>query len=184
MINRRVLKLSKCLINAPILKFPNFERDFCIETNASLVGLGAVLSQSQDDYGFENRFPVAYASQLLSEVERNYGITILEGLAVSWAISHFETYIHGMHFTVITDHSALKALKDKSVLTGRLLRRAEKLLEYDFDVIYCSGRDNVVPDFLSRIYLVELTSPVEDKRDQEIARSKNKILFSLQIKAV
>ena len=45
-----------------------------------------------------------------------------------WAISHFETYIHGMNFTFITDHSALKALKDKFILTGRLLGRAEKLL--------------------------------------------------------
>ena len=51
---------------------------------------------------------------------------------MSWGISYFETYIHGMHFTVITDHSALKDLKDKSILTGRLLRRAEKLLEYKF----------------------------------------------------
>ena len=104
---------------------------------------------------------------------------------MSWAKSHFETYIHGMHFIVITDHSALKALKDKSVLTGRLLRRAEKLLEYDFDDIYRSGRDNIVPGFLSMIYLVELTpSPIEDKRDQEIAKSKNKFLFLLQIEAV
>ena len=54
--------LKECLIKAPILKFPNFEKEFCIETDASIVGLGAVLSQSQDDYGFENRFPVAYAS--------------------------------------------------------------------------------------------------------------------------
>ena len=87
----------------------------------------------------------------------------------------FETYIHGMHFTVITDHLALKALKDKSVLTGRLLRRAEMLLEYNFDIVYCSGSKNVIPDFLSRIYLVEMTSPDEDGKDQEIAKSKNKI---------
>ena len=79
-----------------------------------------------------------------------------------------------MHFTVITDHLALKALKDKSVLTGLLLRRAEKLLEIDFDILYCSGNENVVPDFLSRIYLVELTSPDEDRKDQEIAKSKNR----------
>ena len=127
--------------------------------------MGAVLSQSQDDCGFENKFPVAYASQLLSKAERNYGITDLEGLALMWAISHFETYIHGMHFTVITDHSALKALIDKSVLTGCLLRRAEKLLEYDFDIVYRSGNKNVIPDFLSRTYLVELTSPDEDRKD-------------------
>ena len=69
----------------------------------------------------------------------------------------------------------MKALKHKSVLTGRLLRRAKELHEYDFDIIFCSVKDNVVPDFLSRIYLVELTSPVEDEKDQEIAKSKNKI---------
>ena len=80
-----------------------------------------------------------------------------------------------MHFTVITDHLALKALKDKSVLTGHLLRRAEKLLEYNFDIVYCSGNENVVPDFLLRIYLVELTSLDEDGKNQEIAKSKNKI---------
>ena len=150
--------LKEHLVVSPVLKFPNFEKEFCIETDFSLFTLGAVLSQSQDDSSFENRFPVAFARRLLSKAEKNYGVTNFEGLTVSWAISHFETYIHGMHFIVITDHSALKALKGKSILTGRLLRRADKLLEYDFDVIYCSGRDNVVPDFLSRIYLVELTS--------------------------
>ena len=122
------------------------------------------MSQSQEDYSVENRFPVAYASRLLSEAERNYGITDLKGLAESWAISHFKTYIHGMHSTVITDRSALKALNDKSILTGRLLRRAEKLLEYNFDINYCSGKDNIVPNFMSRIYLMELTSSVEDEK--------------------
>ena len=80
-----------------------------------------------------------------------------------------------MHFTVITGHSALKALKDKSVLTGRLLKRVEKLLKYNFDIVYRSDNENMVPDFLSRIHLVELTSPDEDRKDQEIAKHKNKI---------
>ena len=52
------------------------------------------------------------------------------------------------------------------------------MLEYNFDIIYCSVKDNVLPDFLSRIYLVELTFPVEDKKDQEIAKSKNKIFVT------
>ena len=81
-------------------------------------------------------FPVAYASRSLSKVKRNYGITDLEGLVVVWAIQYFESYINGMHLTIITDHLSLKALKDKSILTGRLLRRVEKLMEYDFDVVY------------------------------------------------
>ena len=63
---------KECLFTASILKFPNFEKEFCIETDAFLVVLGVVLSQSQDDCGVENRFPVAYASQLLSKAERYY----------------------------------------------------------------------------------------------------------------
>ena len=151
------------------MKFHNFKKEFCIETNASLVGLGAVLSQSQDDSGVENRIPVAYASRLLSKAGRNYGITDLKGLAVSWAISHFKNLYSRNAFYSDYRPLSFESFKDKSILTGRLLRRAEKLLEYDFDIIYCSGKDSIVPDFLSRIYLVELTSPIEDERDQEIA---------------
>ena len=66
-----------------------------------------MLSQSYTQDGISDRLPVAYASCSLSELERNYVIIDLEGLAVLWAISYFETYIHGMHFTVITNHLAL-----------------------------------------------------------------------------
>ena len=66
---------------------------------------------------------------------------------------------------VITDHYAMKAFKDKSLLTGRLLGRAEKLLENDFDVIYWAGQEHVVPDFLSRIYLAEMTVSEDEERD-------------------
>ena len=74
-----------------------------------------MLSQSHSYDGISERLPVAYASQSYNEAEQNYRITDLKGLAVLWAISHFETYIHGINFNVIADHSALKALKDKPV---------------------------------------------------------------------
>ena len=70
-----------------------------------------------------------------------------------------------MHFTVITDYLALKALKEKSVLTGRLLRRAEKLMEYNFDVVYQAGKEHAAPNFLSWIYLVNLTVSEELEED-------------------
>ena len=85
------------------------------------------MSQIQDDSGFENRFPVAYASWSLRKAERNYGFTDLKGLAVSWAIIYFEAYIHGMHFTVITDHSAMKALKDKSIFDRKITQKSGEI---------------------------------------------------------
>ena len=90
-------------------------------------------------------------------------------------ITHFETYNHGMQFTIIAEHSTLRACKDKSLLTGRLLQRAEKLLEYDFDVIYWAGQEQVVSDFLSRIYLAEMTVSEDEEEDCKLALEKNKI---------
>ena len=66
---------------APILRFPDFNKKFFVETDASKVGVGAMLSQSHAQDGISERLPVAYASRLLSEAEHNYGITDLEGLA-------------------------------------------------------------------------------------------------------
>ena len=77
-----------------------------------------------------------------------------------------------MHFLVITDHSALEALKNKSILTGRLLRRAEKLLEYNFDIIYCSGKDNVVSDFLSRNIPGKWPPQLRTKKNKKLPRVK------------
>ena len=54
-----------------------------------------MLSQAQGADGISDRFPVAYASRSLNKAERNYGITDLEGLAVSWAISYFKRIFTG-----------------------------------------------------------------------------------------
>ena len=58
----------------PVLVYPNFDVDFVLETDASVKGLGAVLSQYQSDGVLHL---VAFASRSLSPAERNYGVTDL-----------------------------------------------------------------------------------------------------------
>ena len=77
------LALKKKLCEAPVLAYPSFDKDFSLETDASIDGIGAVLSQQQLDRLLH---PVAFASQSLSPAERNYAITDLETLAVVWAL--------------------------------------------------------------------------------------------------
>ena len=74
---------------------------------ASIEGIGAVLSQRQEDGQLH---PVASASRSLTGAQRNYGITELETLAVVLAISHFHFYLHGHSVVVRTDHSAVRAV--------------------------------------------------------------------------
>ena len=139
--------LTAALTRAPVLQFPQWDRLFYVETDASGVGLGAALTQ---DCGVEERLPVAYASRTLHSAERRYSATEREGLAVVWAVNHFKSYVMGMPFVVVTDHSALRALRTKEQLDGRLQRFAEKLSYYDYDIVYRPGKDNVVADLLSR----------------------------------
>lgn len=100
-------EVLKKLTEAPVLPYPNFSTGFNIETDASYFGLGAILSQEQEDQCFH---PVSYASRALAPAEQNYGITDLETLAVVWAISHFRHYLYNQHVRVYTDHAAVKSV--------------------------------------------------------------------------
>ena len=102
--------LKQRLTRAAVLAYPQFDRGFMLETDTSGTGLGAVLSQVQED---GKPHPIAFASQALLPCEKNYGITELETLAVLWSVSHFRNYLYGQEVTVDTDHSAVGAVLQK-----------------------------------------------------------------------
>lgn len=97
--------LKQLLTTAPVLAHARFGagRSFILETDASCVGLGAVLSQAQDN-GMVH--PIAYASRSLDKHEKNYGISELETLGLVWAVRYFRPYILGHLCVVYTDHTA------------------------------------------------------------------------------
>ena len=80
---------------APILKYPDFTKEFAIETDASQVGLGAVLIQKYEIEGKKYFMPVLYASRSLKGAGRRYSVTDLEALAVVWAVKTFRLYVMG-----------------------------------------------------------------------------------------
>ena len=100
-------QLKTFLCSAPVLAYPRFDQPFILQTDASDVGLGAVLAQL-DPQGKER--VISYASCTLTCRERNYTTMEKEALAVVYAVKHFRVYLLGHKFTVITDNSALKWL--------------------------------------------------------------------------
>jgi len=143
-------QLKSKLVEAPVLAYPNFEKGFTLETDASAHGLGAILSQLQED---GKHHPVAYASRALSPQEKKYGITELETLAVVWAMSHFHCYLYGHDVTVLTDHSAVKAVLGNPGGSTKHARRWTRVYGagvQNVNIVYRAGRANANADALSR----------------------------------
>ncbi|CAG2226423.1 unnamed protein product [Mytilus edulis] len=143
--------LKEHLVTAPILSYAKFDEPFILETDASMQGLGAVLSQYIDG----KLRVVAYASRALRPNERNmdnYSSRKLELLALTWAITEkFRDYLLGSKFTVFTDNNPLCYLQT-SKLSAHEQRWLSKLAVFNFEVKYRQAKHNNNADALSRMH--------------------------------
>ena len=142
--------LKAALTTTPVLGFADFSLPFVLEVDASLQGLGAVLSQIQDG----RSVVVAYASRGLSKTEKRYdekhSSRKLELLALKWAVADkFRSYLLGKPFTVWTDNSPLRHMTSAK-LSVTEQRWVGELGAFDFQVNYKSGKTNTNADSLSR----------------------------------
>lgn len=106
--------IKQMLTTSPVLSFPKKEGEFILETDASNIGIGAVLSQKQD--GIEK--VIAYFSRVFSKSERNYCVTRRELLAIVDSMKSFRHYLLGQKVYIRTDHISLKWLMTFRDLEG------------------------------------------------------------------
>ena len=145
-------ELRHRLVSAPVLSFPDFTKPFVLDTDASDTGIGAVLSQLQED-GSER--VIAYASRVLSKPERRYCVTRKELLAVVVFVKQFRPYLLGKRFTLRTDHGSLTWLWNFRNPEGQLARWLERLQEFNFEIVHRQGRKHGNADAMSRMPCVQ-----------------------------
>ena len=141
--------LKACLTSTPVLGYPDFNHLFELEMDASLQGLGVVLSQ-RDKTGTSHVIAIASRSLQPSEQSmHNYSSAKLELLALKWAVTEkFRGYLLGSKFTVYTENNPLAYVKESKLGVAQI-RWLSKLALFDFDIKYRSGKMNQAADILS-----------------------------------
>ena len=142
------IALKEQCCTPPILAYADYSKPFKLHTDASGLGLGAILYQTQDD-GTDR--VIAYASRTLSKSEKNYPAYKLEFLALKWSVcDRFHEYLYGGKFEVFTDNNSLTYILTTAKLDATGQRWVANLANYTFSIKYKSGKSNVDADALSR----------------------------------
>ena len=131
--DRAFQELKLILCSSPVLASSDFTRPFTLQTDASDRGVGAVLSQYDDD-GLEH--PVAYFSRKLLTREEHYSTIEKECLAIKLGVQAFRVYLLGRPFVIQTDHRALEWLDRLKDNNHRLTHWSLVLQPYQFAVTY------------------------------------------------
>lgn len=128
---------------AHVLALPDYNQAFVLETDASGVGIGAVLMQ--------NGRLVAFLSKVLTPRHQALSTYEKELLAIVMATQKWHYYLQGSHFIIRTDHQSLKFLLEQRLSTMLQQKWLAKLMGFNYEICYKKGQENVVADALSRI---------------------------------
>ena len=171
-------ELKIAITSNPYLQLPDPEGEYEVTTDASEdeSTVGAVLTQ----YGH----PIAFESKKLNPHQWNYPIHDKEMCAIMHALDRLRPFLLGKPFKVYTDHRSLVYFKTQPNLNQRQLRWIERDADYDCEILYKPGKENVVADALSRIYVAPLSGLPNNTVHKAIINGYRKELFKSLIKEV
>jgi len=135
--------LKNAFLTTPILTIPKFDAMFTIQTDASGIGMGVVLSQHDH--------PIAYFSKQFCPKLRNSSTYIQKLCAITFVVQKWRHYLLGHHSIIQTDQWSINELLSQTGLTPNQQVYLFKLLGFNFEIQYRPGKNNAVFDALSRI---------------------------------
>ena len=142
-------EIKNMLVNAPVLRMPDYSKPFMLYVDASQWGVGGVLMQ--DHEGVDH--PIGYYSKKLLPYQCSYSTIEKEALGLILSLNHFEVYVKGtgQPVQVFTDHNPLVFLHKMKNTNQRLMRWCLVLQDYNLDIHHVKGSENVIADALSRV---------------------------------
>lgn len=157
--DRAFESIKDYLCSSPVLAIFDPSKKIIVQTDASSAGIGAVLKQPDQNGDLH---PVAYFSKRLSPTQKKKPVTYQECLAIKEAVVYWQHWLLGAQFSVVTDHKPLESMRTNSRVDEPLGELINYLSQYDFDVIYTPGKDNLEADDLSRNPVLEASDQQDD----------------------
>ena len=170
-------EMKEALQSPPILAFPDFRKQFILDTDASFDTIGAVLAQQGDD-GLER--VVAYGSHSMNNHEKGYCITRKELLAVYYFCQHFKHYLYGKRFILRTDHKALTFMSTtKKPITAQFQTWMNFLSSLDMKLEYRKGIEHSNADALSRTVCGTCTQCLTNHEDPKTDKNRTRMINTM-----
>ena len=142
-------KVKEAVMNAQDLVHMNDEDPVILYTDASTLGVGAVLMQVQN----KKEVPVCFLSKKFSSAAMKWSTIEQECFGMFYAVMKFASYLLGRKFSIATDHKNLVYLQNSTV--PKLVRWRLRLMAFQFNIIHIPGEQNVVADALSRVFRIK-----------------------------
>ncbi|GAU18789.1 hypothetical protein TSUD_80780 [Trifolium subterraneum] len=134
--------LKEKMTSTPVLILPDFSKTFIVETDASSISIGAVLSQEGH--------PIAFFSKKMCNRMKASSVYVREMFAITEAVKKWRQYLLGRHFHIFTDQKSLKSLMVQTIQTTEQQKWTAKLQGFSFEIFYKPGKTNLIADALSR----------------------------------
>ncbi len=133
----------------PVLAYPTRDGQFVLSTDASDMGMGAVLEQEQEEGGQVVKHGIANTSKTLNASQRRYCTSNKELPVVVTAVELFKYYLTSCHFTVVTGHASVTWIRNFKELEGSVAWWIMRLQPFDFDIVHRPGKHHSHADRLS-----------------------------------
>ncbi|XP_063371511.1 uncharacterized protein K02A2.6-like [Cydia amplana] len=150
-------EVKQMLISGDILAHYSPDLPLILTTDASSVGVGAVISHLVPGAGDASATerPIAYSSRVLNAAEKSYSQIEREALSIIYGVRKFHQYLYGRRFILRTDHKPLVTIFGDKVgvpvmAASRMQRWAVILAGYDYTIEYVRSDGNAA-DALSRL---------------------------------
>ena len=146
-------KFKLALINACTLHLPNYELEWILRTDASIIGASAVLFQvAPNSDGSVTLQPISFVSHKFSETATRWSTLEQECFAIKHGVESMAYYLRGKEFILETDHENLRWMEASEV--AKITRWRLYLQGFSFKLRHIPGKLNKVADWLSRVHSI------------------------------